>query len=435
MPRSTSNDTIIVGAGLAGLICASHLADRGHPVTLFESGESPGGRAQSTDDDHGYHLNFGPHALYDEGALAKQLDALDIPVTGAPPGSPMYGLQGDAMDRLPDGPWAMLTTGLLSFGSKFALVGLMNELTGGPGPDNDGKSTEAWLDDHVDRPDLRRVVEALIRLSTYTADLDRLPADIMLQALDRALAGVTYLDGGWQSIVDALATRLRRAGGTLHTETPVTRIATTDDRRFSVHLRSGDTRLADRVVLATSPSACHNLLDDRTTRAAGIPDTPEPVEAACLDLGLDGLPHPDRPLALGLDTPTYVSDHGSYADLAPDGGTVLHAARYLHRDESPSPDRTRAQIEAALDTLQPGWRDRVVTSRFLSRIPVVSHLPAPDAGFDGRPPPVVHDIPGLYVTGDWVGDTGWLSNASAASARHVADAITDETSNTQRAAE
>ena len=98
-------------------------------------------------------------------------------------------------------------------------------------------------------------------------------------------------------------------------------------------------------------------------------------------------------------------------------------------------DKARQQIEAALDTLQPGWRDRVVASRFLASIPVVSHLPDPERGFDARPSPVVDDIPGLYVTGDWVGDTGWLSNASAASARRVADAINEETSSSRRAAE
>ncbi len=57
----------IVGAGYAGMACAVALADRGVPVTVFESGPVPGGRArrvvaQGEALDNGQHILIGAYA-------------------------------------------------------------------------------------------------------------------------------------------------------------------------------------------------------------------------------------------------------------------------------------------------------------------------------------------------------------------------------------
>lgn len=420
--------TVIIGAGLAGLVCGNLLADRGHEVVILESNDEPGGRAR-TDIHDGFHCNFGPHAVYDDGALAELLDDLDVPVTGGAPEGPMFGLRGGDVERLPEGPWSILTSSLLGFRSTFTFMSLMTTLQSADPAVVDGtRSAADWLDEHAGDGETRQIAEAFIRLSTYAADMEAMPADIMLDSLQRATAGVTYLDGGWQRVVDGLADRLRERGGHLACGAPVTDVARTNDEtseaRFRVGLRGAEPVTARRVVLATPPRAGRRILGAELADRAEIPAEFRPVEAACLDLALDQLPRPDRPLALGFETPTYISDHGLYADLAPEEATVVHAARYLRPGESLDADRARADIETALDTLQPGWRDHFVRSRYLSRMPVISHMPSPDeGGFAGRPSPVVDDVSGLYLAGDWVGECGWLSNASAASARRVAETI------------
>lgn len=43
----------VIGAGLAGLACATELADAGHDVTVFEKARGPGGRTSSRRTEHG----------------------------------------------------------------------------------------------------------------------------------------------------------------------------------------------------------------------------------------------------------------------------------------------------------------------------------------------------------------------------------------------
>lgn len=67
-------ETIIVGGGIAGLVAANVLADRGAKVTLLEAAPDAGGRARSEPHAGGI-LNLGPHALYKAGAARSVLVA------------------------------------------------------------------------------------------------------------------------------------------------------------------------------------------------------------------------------------------------------------------------------------------------------------------------------------------------------------------------
>ena len=57
-----SDHVVVVGAGLAGLAAALHLAGRGRQVTVVERGDVPGGRVGRLDLD-GYRLDTGPTVL------------------------------------------------------------------------------------------------------------------------------------------------------------------------------------------------------------------------------------------------------------------------------------------------------------------------------------------------------------------------------------
>ena len=58
----TTDRVVVVGAGLAGLSAALHLAGRGRAVTVVERGDVPGGRVGRLDID-GYRLDTGPTVL------------------------------------------------------------------------------------------------------------------------------------------------------------------------------------------------------------------------------------------------------------------------------------------------------------------------------------------------------------------------------------
>ena len=59
---TNADRVVVVGAGLAGLSAALHLAGRGRTVTVVERGQHPGGRVGRLDID-GYQLDTGPTVL------------------------------------------------------------------------------------------------------------------------------------------------------------------------------------------------------------------------------------------------------------------------------------------------------------------------------------------------------------------------------------
>ncbi|WP_367727225.1 FAD-dependent oxidoreductase [Microbacterium sp. LMI1-1-1.1] len=76
----SSHDTIVIGAGLAGLRCATRLADAGRDVVVLEAGDAVGGR-ERTDLVDGFRLDRGFHVLnpaYPAVQRAVDIDALDL---------------------------------------------------------------------------------------------------------------------------------------------------------------------------------------------------------------------------------------------------------------------------------------------------------------------------------------------------------------------
>ena len=103
---------------------------------------------------------------------------------------------------------------------------------------------------------------------------------------------------------------------------------------------------------------------------------------------------------------------------------MIHVAKYLSPDHADSPATVERELESLLDVVQPGWRDAVVYRRFLPDMIVMHDVAkARRQGTKGRPAPLVSDVPGLFIIGDWVGPEGLLVDASLASAKQAAEII------------
>ena len=94
---------VVVGAGLAGLAAALHLAGRGRSVTVVERGQVPGGRVGRLDVD-GYRLDTGPTVLTMPDIIDETFAAVGESITGRlvlDPVSPAYRASfadGSALD-------------------------------------------------------------------------------------------------------------------------------------------------------------------------------------------------------------------------------------------------------------------------------------------------------------------------------------------------
>lgn len=444
-----SKNVIVVGGGLAGLATALYLARGGRTVTLFEKRRNLGGRAV-THLRHGYRFNLGPHGFYRGGGAARVYRELGVPAVGRQPKRRGFALFENRHYRLPTGVWSILVTKFLTPGAKIEALKLFLRIRRMKNADEyHDMSAREWLDTNVRDDGLRLIVESLMRLTTYCDAPERQSAAVALRQVRLGMKGVIYVDEGWQKLVDALHSHCVAAGVNFITSSRVVRVdhdgavrgvelggLELDDRLDTVSLALPDpgvegdkgTRLpADTVVLAVDPTTAHELTNE-------VSEAFEPVTLACLDIALSRLPEPKNLFAVGVDQPLYFSVHSAAAQLTPKGGALIHVAKYRKQrsrstfevdldaaDDTPRivTSETEHELEAVLDDLQPGWRDVLVHRRYLPSMIVSNAMVRPSM----KRPPAVSSIRGLYYAGDWVGDEGFLSDASLLSARAAAKAI------------
>lgn len=415
---ASKTDVLVIGGGLAGLAAAAFVARAGRQVTVLERSKHLGGRA-ATRREQGFSLNLGAHALYRRGPAQAVLAELGVQYTGKAPSTRGLALFAGRLHRLPVGPGSLAATGLLSLRDKVFFAGLFARLPSIRAAQFAATPWGQWVDDQSRSDTVRRLLQALGRLSCYENDPAVTSAGAVLAQLQRALRdGVLYLDGGWQTLVDGLRCAATTAGASIVPESPVVRVDGNNAHPRAI-LPDGSTWDAAHIVLATDATTARQLCSPTaTTRSAPA----RPVWVACLDLALRKLPVPRRTFVLGMDRPVYVSVHSASANLAPAGMALVHIMKYLGPAGDADPNALATELEALADFVQPGWREQLVVRQFLPKMQAVSAEVRADAnGLAGRPS--VELAQGVSCAGDWIGSDGMLVDGVLASARAAAQRI------------
>jgi phytoene dehydrogenase-like protein len=425
--RSLQADAVVIGGGMAGLTAACYLARAGVGVTLFEKAPYLGGRAATWEFD-GFLFNRGGHALYTGGAASQVFEELGIAYDyGIPKGT--FVLQGGKPSPFPADPLGLLRTEVLDAADKLALVRLFVAL-GAAKPRALAKlSVQEWLDRKVRRPQLRWLMMALARTFVYSTALDLVSAELFVEKFQRLLRHpVHYIDGGWRTLADGLRSAAERAGAHIVGDTHVEGIELSDGHARGVRLRDGSLVRASAVVVATAPRDAAKLVDEREhPTILRIVDGLTPARIACLDVALERLPVPDRPVVQDLDGPRFMSAQSVYSRVAPKGAALIISFKQLDPRYPGDPREDERDLEDLLDAAQPGWRGVLVRRQYLPRIEAVGALPtARDGGLAGRPGLRVPGLDNLYLAGDWVGPEGFLVDASMASAQRAAQLMLED---------
>jgi phytoene dehydrogenase-like protein len=427
MQSNNHLDIVVIGGGVSGLAAATYLARQGKQVRLLEQSHTIGGRARTKQQD-GFLLNIGPHALYRGGRGIDVLRELGVEPRGKVPAvSGAFAIKDGVKHTFPVGLASLLTTSLFGLSAKLETARFLASLPKLNGIAVMQVSLREWLDANISHREVQDFLLTAFRIATYTNAPHLMSAGTAIEQLKLAFqSNVLYLDGGWQTLVEGLAKAAELAGVAIETGVKVEAVAR-DASGPVTGVRTEDGRLlrTTNVVIASSPAIAARLVEDgeHSSLQTWVHEA-IPVKAACLDVALSSLPAPRVTAAFSVDRPHYLSVHSASARLAPDGGALIHVAKYLPPDHNDSNQTVERELEGLLDLVQPGWRDALVYRRFLPDMIVMNAMTvARTGGVEGRPSPEVKDVPGLYVVGDWVGKEGLLVDAGLASAREASELI------------
>lgn len=413
----TTFDVVVVGGGLSGLTAAAYLGRAGLVAAVVEKARELGGRARTTVSG-GFAMNLGAHAVYRRGAAWRILGELGVPLAGGvPSASGQFAVAGSGMHALPTGLLSLVTTGMMPLSGKLEVARLLATLDRIDAGALARVPAIAWIEGVARSPEAQGFLKLFFRVATYSADLERLSAGAAIAQLQLvAKNNVLYLDGGWQTLVDALRAKAEASGAVIVTGDGAASV-TAGGEGAEVTLHGGRVLRARAVVLATGPHAAARLAPGAAALGR-LAEQAAPVKVATLDVALRAVPRPRARAAFGADRPTYVSLHSAVAKLAPEGGGLVQAMRYGPSGDARADER---ELEDAIERLQPGWREQVVERRFLpSMIASNDLIAAARGGLAGRPGVAVEGAGGLFVAGDWVGATGMLADAALASAKQAA---------------
>jgi phytoene desaturase len=304
-----TDHVVVVGAGLAGLAAALHLAGRGREVTLIERGSHPGGRAGRLDAG-GYRFDTGPTVLTMPDLLAEPLAAVGeelsdrLDLVRLDPAYRAAFADGSALDVHTDAD--AMTDAVAAFAGPAEAAGY--------------RRLRAWLTELYQRefsqfiaanfdsplslvtPNLARLagLGAFRRLEPaigrFIAD-ERLRRVFSFQSLYAGespthalaiyaviaymdtVAGVYFPRGGMRAVPDALAAAAASAGVKLHYDATVTTLERSGDgdRVTAVRTASGLRVPCDAVVLATELTTAYQLLGRRPRRPLPLRPSPSAV--------------------------------------------------------------------------------------------------------------------------------------------------------------
>lgn len=418
--ESHDAQVVVIGAGMAGLTAAAHLARAGVDVLVVERASATGGRAASRVVE-GFVFNLGVHALYAGGSASQVFNEFGLDYQAGTPTGAMGMREGEFIP-IPTTPGQMLSSRLFTTREKFDLIRFFGSLATAKPAKLGDVSLQSWLETKTKLPRVRQFARALAFPLVYSSALDVVSADLFVDKVQRALKNpVHYLDHGWQTLVDGLEAIARDSGARVLTGQRAVSLDEPSGGRRTVGLADGTTVTAERVILATPPREASRLLNtyDAGRKAVGG-WLLTPGHVACLDVALGELPAPEHAVVQDLERPRFLTTQSEYSEVAPDGSALIYTFKQLDPRVASDPAADERDLEDLLDRAQPGWRDVLVHRRYLPHIEAVSTLPtAATGGMPGRPDLTVPGDESIYLAGDWVGADGFLVDACASSARQA----------------
>lgn len=413
-------DVAIIGGGLAGLTAANFLAREGKKVVVLEKSNRLGGRAM-TNHKNGVLLNLGPHGLFMSGDAANIFTELGISLPGGNATKPVqiHGMLNHAVHVVPTDFSSIMSTTLLPWKAKFMFGKLMLKLMKLNIYSIPEVSLKQWVDSEIADPMVRHLFYAICRLSSYVnAPALQLAKPVLKQVKISLQAGVLYIDGGWETIIQKLKAQAEAQGAEIVMNKNVTTIEHHEHYQI-IRCSDGTAIHVPNCIVAAPPKEAMNMLNGAEHTSLRLwAEEAIPVTACCLDLGIKQLPNPQHQFAIALDQALFFTNQSRAAKLSEDGTLVVSLAKYHNPLEEINVNADKQQLESIMELLHPGWKKEVVVQQFLPKL-TVSH-DFPHVKRTENPGPSIPEMKGIFIAGDWAGHEEILADAAVASGKRAA---------------
>jgi phytoene dehydrogenase-like protein len=420
--------SIVVGAGLGGLITAGLLAGRGHAVTLVERSPILGGRSHVLAKD-GYTLSYGAHAICAPKAepVRSIFKELGVELTFTKPSMSKFKLYSDGkLFSTPLGTGAFTTPVIDGFLNHFTFFKQFLQLVKSKPQSDSMASVQEWIDRHCTEPSVAKVIKAYAALTVYDGSLDAYSMNAFAELTNAEYAtGAPLAYAGYDELLAKLKQSIVQRGGTILLSTEVTGLVVEGGKVKGVRTKD-EAIMADSVILNLPPQAVAKLTDHAALQAELAPILRQaPQYVYVYDVMLSKQLRRDITNILDLDNRVYVNDYSlNVPSSTPEGGQLLSCLRLLTEQEQQDDrhaESSKAAVERILDQVYPGWRNHTIGSRIIHRAMV--------NGIARRPgyrllPLRSKSVDSLYFVGDAATGRGGLGLPAYDSAWSVAGLVT-----------
>ena len=324
-PTRSAKEVVVVGGGMGGMAVAARLAKKGHRVSIFEASDQLGGKCRTEEID-GFKFDTGPSlltlpAVYRDLFIktGKRLEHLVelkpvdpaftyIFADGKRVTFPNLSHRGtvaaisEAFGEMAGADWhAMLSRAEAMWESsrETFIEGELRSIwpflrrrtffsdfkTIAP-----WRSLDSLVNQYTDNPYLRNIIW---RYATYTgSDPRRVPAVLLTIAFVEEAFGAWHVAGGLGQLANRLADRLNELGVSIHLNSPVAAINTSNGRATGVRLVDGSEISAEIVISNSDAYELYGSLLPNSRKSAGARRalrraTPS-LSGFSLQLGLSG---------------------------------------------------------------------------------------------------------------------------------------------------
>lgn len=320
--------TIIVGAGINGLLLGSLLAHDGDQVTVYEKNGFPGGRALLLERD-GYVMDYGVHLTRfgPESALAKIMRHIGREVSFTRLGDSYLIDQNGKKVLFPTSPGGIFKSDLFTLIEKIRLIGLLLKIKKDTLDIPADMSLRDWMNLNKIQGGVRRYLELLSASVMVCPFFEKTSAAEMFRNLRKVFAtghSAEYLSGGWKPVYESVISEIEKSGS-IQYGAKVTSVMLAKNKASGVMVGSRKIA-ADRVIINLPVQELFTLLPEARFDKEYVRLCRDlvPTSGIFFDIALrdriadyDGLLYTYNPMTYGLMTSNLAPG------LAPEGGQVL----------------------------------------------------------------------------------------------------------------